>query len=70
MKTRLEQLCEAFGWQGGTIHDANRMAAQVLGRSYFDALKYDEDVFREHLHNINERMLPEDLIVDSYHKTE
>lgn len=22
MKTRLEQLCEAFGWQGGTIHQA------------------------------------------------
>ena len=22
MKTRLEQLCHEFGWQGGTIHQA------------------------------------------------
>jgi hypothetical protein len=48
-ETRLEQLCKAFGWQGGTIHDANRQAAYILGWRRFDALSYTDEEFLERL---------------------
>lgn len=60
MKTRLQLLCEAFGWQGGTIHQANQKAAQVLGMTHFDALSYDEKDFQERLEWINDSMIPAD----------
>jgi len=60
MKTRLQLLCEAFGWQGGTIHQANEKAAKVVGMTHFDAMSYTEIDFQDHLECINNSMIPSD----------
>lgn len=45
MKTRLEKLCEAFGKQGGTIHEYNRQFG-------VDFLEIDETDFNDFIKGI------------------
>jgi len=47
MKTRLSILCQIFGWQGGTIHQAQETAKHCLEEPIEDILNMTDHQFQQ-----------------------